>query len=38
VNCTELINFHSFDGEERRKTLEGNEGREERNKRVKRDK
>jgi hypothetical protein len=38
VNCTELINFHRFAGEERRKTVERNEGREEGNKRVEKDK
>jgi hypothetical protein len=37
VNCTELINFHWFAGADRRKT-ERKEGREERNKRVDKDK
>jgi len=34
VNCKELIIFQWFAGEERRKTVERKEGREERNKQV----
>jgi len=38
VNCTELINCYWFAVEERIKTVERKEGREERNKRVEKDK